>query len=252
MRECPPDTPRKPFKTSPGRLAEALAFLRPAPEKFPAVQEQTTALARIKENPIVQALASIDAPAAPVVFSPKAIPTMKITTPRQVLELKRDTEAHGGKMSTFRVFFEENPVRTAALIRTHLIWLNAQCNVNKPLSEAQIDLIAETIRGDWQLMGLTVTDFMIVMRRAIVGEYGELFESLTPPKVLGWLKKYAEERAAVAGELSREAAVVSKSDRMDTRAEKERQAAREAEEIRQMYVRAYAAEVKRRQEKQNE
>lgn len=90
------------------------------------------------------------------------------------------------------------------MIKSHLITLNGVCDVRRPLREEQIEFIVEAVMNDYALANLTMVDFMVVMRRAAMGQYGDMFESLTPPKVLGWLKKYADERAEEAGNMSRE------------------------------------------------
>lgn len=162
------------------------------------------------------ALANIDAPSAVEVYAPKRISEMKTTTPRQVLELVRKHE-----VGTIRRFSADNKTRTAAMIKSHLIKLNTTCDVRRPLREEQIEFIVEAVINDYALANLTMVDFMVVMRRAAMGQYGDMFESLTPPKVLGWLKKYADERAEEAGNMSREENERYKGDATRSRQRKE-------------------------------
>ena len=173
---------------------------------------------------ISAALATATAPEFVQVYSPARLPGMKTTTPRGALELCR-----ARKVGTVRELCGQDQARTKSVMRLHLIHLNAVCNVKKALSEPQIEFIIESIAGDWQLMGLTLIDFMVVMRRATMGEYGEMFEALSPPKVLGWLRRYAEERAAAAGELSREESEGYKGDASRSRYRKEQAAKAETE-----------------------
>lgn len=167
---------------------------------------------------------------------------MTTTTPRQVLALCRTSE-----VGTIRTFCGEDEARTKAVMRLHLVNLNATCDVKKPLTEAQIEFIIDTITHDWQLKGLTLVDFMVVMRRAATGEYGEMFESLSPPKVLGWLKKYADERATVAGEMSREENEGYKGDASRSRYNKEQAAKSEEEGHHRAMLQALQERVRKQQ-----
>ena len=144
---------------------------------------------------------------------------MTLTTPRAVRALTRSQT-----VGTIARFNRENPIQTTAIMKTHLVYLNKMCDVKKPLDEDQIDFIAEAITSEPMLSNLTLLDFMIVMRRAIMGNYGEMFESLSPPKVLRWLRDYAEERAEAAGEMSREEAESYKGDPFRSRYHKEQEA----------------------------
>lgn len=158
------------------------------------------------------------------VYRPDNLTKMTATTPRAALELQRREY-----VGTIRQFYRQNRERTLAVLRLHLVNLNLCCDVRRPLNERQIEVVVDMIVNDWMLANLTLVDYMLVMRRAISGEYGEMFESLTPPKVLGWLKRYAEERAAEAAEMSREESEGYKSDPTRSRYHKE-MAAKQAEE----------------------
>lgn len=162
------------------------------------------------------ALASVSAPSFVDVYSPRRISRMKVTTPRQVLEVVKKHE-----VGTIRRFAADNKTKTAAVIKSHLIELNTTCDVRRPLREDQIEFIVEAVMSDYALANLTLVDFMVVMRRAAMGQYGDMFESLTPPKVLGWLKKYADERAEEAGNMSREESERYKGDATRSRQRKE-------------------------------
>lgn len=144
------------------------------------------------------ALATTSSPAFLDTYAPARIRSMTVVTPRQVLDLTRSAQ-----VGTIRHFSKEDPEKTASIIKLHLMYLNKICDVKRPLNEEQIDFIADAVMNDFDTANLTLVDFMVVMRRAAMGQY-EIFESLTPPKVMNWLKKYAEERATTAAEMSRE------------------------------------------------
>lgn len=179
---------------------------------------------RVQEG--VSALVTANAADFLQVYHVSNLTKMATTTPRASLELQR--REHVG---TIRQFCTQNRERTLSVLRLHLINLNMCCDVRRPLNEQQIEVVVDMIVNDWMLANLTLVDYMIVMRRAISGEYGEMFENLTPPKVLGWLKRYAEERAAEAAEMCREECERYKSDPTRSRYHKEMAAKREAEGV---------------------
>ncbi len=171
-----------------------------------------------------QALATITSEVSLRVYAPDRLPKIKQTTPRDVLVLMKQTP-----VSSLRTFARQDETKTVALIKLHLVNLNKMCDVRRPLTEAQIDVIADTMITDSLLAQMSMLDFMVVMRRAITGYYGEMFESLTPPKVLGWLNKYMDERMTEAATMSAQEAMSYKSDLTRSRYANE-QAAKKSEQ----------------------
>lgn len=88
-----------------------------------------------------------------------------------------------------------------AYIKIWLIELNELLNVARPLKEAQIDEIAYLILSEYN--NITIADINIIFRKAKLGEYGELYESLSMDKILKWFSEYFNDRCNVAGEMSR-------------------------------------------------
>ncbi|WP_157600914.1 hypothetical protein [Persicobacter sp. CCB-QB2] len=88
-----------------------------------------------------------------------------------------------------------------ALIKIHLIDFNELLDLRKPLGERQIDKIAEVLLE--QFPSLSFADIHFVFNQAMLGAYGELYESLNISKVMSWFKVYFEERTKVFGERSR-------------------------------------------------
>ena len=88
--------------------------------------------------------------------------------------------------------------RVEALIKIQMVYLNELLALKRPLNEIQIDEIASEVVTTYY--HLTMADVHVIMRRARTGQYGEFFESLTMPKVLGWFAKYFEERCEVAAQ----------------------------------------------------
>ena len=208
-----------------------------------APQQAGTALS--KKDAAVLALASANSPAFVQTYAPARISTMRVTSPRQVLSLCRTSQ-----VGTIRQFYGENAVKTLAVIKAHLVNLNVVSGVNKVLNAAQIDFVAETIVTDWELMGLTLVDFMLVMRQALTGEVGEMFEALSPQKVLGWLRAYSKERAEQAGKMSREESENYKGDPTRSRYRNEQAAKAEQEAMHRVSVEAYRRAVEQRQKEQ--
>ena len=77
-----------------------------------------------------------------------------------------------------------------------LVYLNDILNLNKPMTEDQIELCALEINQAYYT--LKISDITYLFRRIISGHYGEFYESLTIPKVLAFFKDYFEQRCIVA------------------------------------------------------
>ena len=85
---------------------------------------------------------------------------------------------------------------TEGLIAGWLIYLNHILNLNKPMSEDQIEMAATEIVNEYY--GLKFSDLTLIFKRIISGSYGEFYESLSIPKVLSWFRQYFEERCQIA------------------------------------------------------
>jgi hypothetical protein len=91
------------------------------------------------------------------------------------------------------------------MIMEYLCLMSDLVNVKRPLAEQQMQIIAIEVVSGYRF--LTMADIHLIFRRVLAGEYGELYESIDMPKVMGWFRKYAEERVKVAMERNdREAA----------------------------------------------
>ena len=80
------------------------------------------------------------------------------------------------------------------MLETALQGLCSILNLKAALSPQQARFIANELTCDTILRSLTLADVRLVMRRAARGEYGELYENINPPKVLGWMRAYVAER----------------------------------------------------------
>lgn len=88
-----------------------------------------------------------------------------------------------------------------ALVMGWLVYLNDLLNLNKPMTEDQIDLCAQEVITLYP--SLKMSDLTYLFRRIIAGQYGEFYESLSIPKVLSFFRDYFEERCLAAADESR-------------------------------------------------
>jgi hypothetical protein len=115
---------------------------------------------------------------------------------------------HAGKLKTIETvinstaptigMFKKEKGRdfTEALIMGWLIYLNSILNLNKPMTEDQIEMCATEVVNEFSF--LKITDITFLFKRIISGGYGELYESLTIPKVLTYFRSYFDERCEIA------------------------------------------------------
>lgn len=65
------------------------------------------------------------------------------------------------------------------------------------LSDIQMDFIVNEIMTNYMFRSLTLADIRYVLHQAVCGAFGELYESINPPKVLSWFNQYLCERSNV-------------------------------------------------------
>ena len=84
-----------------------------------------------------------------------------------------------------------------------LIELNELLNLKNPLSEAQITLCTEQIITDYPF--LKISELSLIFKRIISGEFGELYERISMPKLMSIFRKYEQERTEVVTSESQQA-----------------------------------------------
>lgn len=89
---------------------------------------------------------------------------------------------------------------TKGYIKIWLIELNELLNLRRPMTESQITFSAQLIVDEF--FNLKISDLTLLFRKILSGQYGELYESLNPPKILGFFRNYLNERTAIAAEYS--------------------------------------------------
>lgn len=85
---------------------------------------------------------------------------------------------------------------TEGMVMGWLVYLNDILNLNKPMTEDQIEMAATEIVNEYY--SLKFSDLTLLFKRIISGTYGEFYESLSIPKVLSFFRTYFEERCDIA------------------------------------------------------
>lgn len=115
---------------------------------------------------------------------------------------------HGGKLTTIDTAMNTTAPTLGTLHREKskdfaigltmgwLVYLNDILNLNKPMTEDQIELCAIEIVETYYT--LKMSDLTFLFKKIISGAYGEFYESLSIPKVLSFFRHYFEERCTLA------------------------------------------------------
>lgn len=127
-------------------------------------------------------------------YSPKncMLHAGKIATVQQALNSKAPSIASFQR--------EQGRQFTEGLITFWLLYLNKVLNLNKPMSEDQINLCSSMVVEEFYM--LKVSDLTLLFKRIISGQYGEFYERLSIDKILTFFRTYLEERFQLAEESS--------------------------------------------------
>ncbi|EKT4545556.1 hypothetical protein AAIP58_000076 [Flavobacterium psychrophilum] len=91
---------------------------------------------------------------------------------------------------------EKGRAFTEGLVMGWLMYLNGILNLNKPMTEDQIEMCATEIVNDYG--SLKISDMTLIFKRIMTGQYGEFFESISTAKVISWFRDYFNERCDIA------------------------------------------------------
>lgn len=94
----------------------------------------------------------------------------------------------------------KNPELALALLRLHLVDLVDFLNPARSMNMVQIDATAELIL--MQFPRLKIADMVYIMKRAKLGGFGALYESIDGQKIMTWIEKVLMERDDAAAEES--------------------------------------------------
>ena len=90
--------------------------------------------------------------------------------------------------------------KVVALLSLYINDLRVNINIKRPLRDDQIEPIAREIVSEFY--ALTIADIHVVFRQAKTGQYGEFYDSLDMPKVMGWFRQYFADRCAAGADES--------------------------------------------------
>lgn len=90
--------------------------------------------------------------------------------------------------------------KVETIIKLYLVELSELVNLKRPLTEGQIDAISMEVVSRYYM--LTIPDVHVIFRKAKNGEFGELYESLDMPKVMGWFSNYFNDRCEAGANIS--------------------------------------------------
>ena len=79
-----------------------------------------------------------------------------------------------------------------AYLKAWIIYFQNLLNLKNKLNGDMIDFAVDEVFAHYWY--ITIADIKNVLTWALNGVYGEFYESLTIPKVVGWFSKYAEDR----------------------------------------------------------
>jgi hypothetical protein len=93
-----------------------------------------------------------------------------------------------------------NPELAHALVSMHLVDLLDFLNPARSMTMAQVEATAELILMEYS--HVKITDLIYTIKRAKLGGFGNLYESIDGTKILSWLKQVMMERDDAAAEES--------------------------------------------------
>ncbi|MDE5575496.1 MAG: hypothetical protein K2I87_07275 [Bacteroidales bacterium] len=131
-------------------------------------------------------------------YSPErcAIAFRDVRTTEQAITL-----AKSGNIATLGALQRNCGVqKIAALLKLYLIELNEVLGLKSPMTEAQIDQVADEVLARYRY--LTMADINLVFRRIKCGECGKLYDRLTMPQLMSIFADYDTERAEIAAQQS--------------------------------------------------
>lgn len=91
---------------------------------------------------------------------------------------------------------EKNREFTKSLLMVWIVYLNSMLNLNKPMTEDQIEMVSDEIINEFY--ALKISDLTLLFKRIISGAYGEFYESISPAKLLSYFREYFNERCDFA------------------------------------------------------
>jgi len=85
-------------------------------------------------------------------------------------------------------------------VKLWIIYFQGNLNIKNTMNEGMIELAAQMLFDTHP--SCTLADIKIVFTDALMGHYGEFYEALSIPKIMGWFNDYFEERIIKCAEIS--------------------------------------------------
>lgn len=104
---------------------------------------------------------------------------------------------------------EQGEEAVQSFLMLELLKLNIRLNLNHPLTEYDVEFIAEDVVSRYPFF--TIADIALLMDDIVRGKYGEFYERINASKVLTIVEQYFEERCTVAERRSQEQANKARS-----------------------------------------
>lgn len=127
------------------------------------------------------------------IYTPQSIKalTARIKTPADLFKPENNTPSLGYIAKKM-----QNPELALALLRLHLVDLVDFLNPARSMNMAQIEQTAELILMQFPI--LKIADIVYVMKRAKLGGFGNLYESIDGQKIITWVQQVLMERDEAA------------------------------------------------------
>jgi hypothetical protein len=116
---------------------------------------------------------------------------------KELREIKTVQDALAVKTpSLARLRKEKGAEYVGGCLELWIVYLQEFLNLKTKMNERMILGLVEMVLDDFPQ--LTIADIKIIITRAKKGQYGELYESLSPHKVYKWFESYFNERCEEA------------------------------------------------------
>ena len=110
----------------------------------------------------------------------------------------KDVLSQNTKEPTLTSISKDNgPQFVEGIIMGYLVFLNEEIlNLSQPMTEIQIEYAAQMIVDEFHYLKLP--DIVLIMKMIIRHDFGQLYGSLDPHKLLGFVREYNERRQQYA------------------------------------------------------
>jgi len=113
---------------------------------------------------------------------------------KSMANVKNEIDAYKADTLTLSQLKKETDKEfTLDYISVWISFINDMSNVKQKMTPEQIEFMAAIIFEDFHY--LKISDLYLISKKALKGQYGQLYESLNIEKITSWFYKYTNERA---------------------------------------------------------